>query len=226
MAKITMKVEGVKELIVTFKQLKEALVEQTVQTMADVVAHASERAVANAPILSAMLRSEIYGEVEGQQITERMGPTPSAITADVTNPRGVLPLAVTFARAEQEWLRTSRLISKRVNTAVGGMLRKHRLKGFIADNVEYARFMHEGTYNLGPISSQQPPTPEGGVGNRYISRCVMFHLDKYKKAFSEVPTLAAMAAMTRVLSMLTPSVARRVERELRKEAMRRSRRGS
>lgn len=41
--------------------------------------------------------------------------------------------------------------------------------------VSYALKMHEATYKLGPISAAQPLTPEGGVGNKYVSRVVYKH---------------------------------------------------
>lgn len=47
--------------------------------------------------------------------------------------------------------------------------------GVTIGNTAYASKMHEGFYNLGPRSSIQPGTPEGGVGRRYVSRVVDFH---------------------------------------------------
>ena len=53
--------------------------------------------------------------------------------------------------------------------------------------VPYALKQHEeltpaGPLNLGPISSQQPGTPEGGVGGKYIERVVKFHLARYNSS--------------------------------------------
>lgn len=47
--------------------------------------------------------------------------------------------------------------------------------GVSIGNTAYAAKMHEGFYNLGPRSSIQPGTPEGGVGRRYVSRVMDFH---------------------------------------------------
>lgn len=55
----------------------------------------------------------------------------------------------------------------------------------VIDTVEYALLQHEvltpaGHFQLGPISVQQPMTPEGGVGGWYIKRVVQFHLNRYE----------------------------------------------
>jgi hypothetical protein len=42
------------------------------------------------------------------------------------------------------------------------------------DNISYALRIHEEIYNLGPLSRNQPKQPEGGVGNKYITRVVDF----------------------------------------------------
>lgn len=49
------------------------------------------------------------------------------------------------------------------------------LGGIQTDGVDYATKMHEGFYNLGPVSGIQPLTPEGGVGRKFISRVVSTH---------------------------------------------------
>ena len=55
---------------------------------------------------------------------------------------------------------------------------------------DYALRMHEGFYNLGPISAAQPYTPEGGVGRKYTTRAVEFHherlLRELKKEVDEI----------------------------------------
>jgi hypothetical protein len=39
---------------------------------------------------------------------------------------------------------------------------------------DYAFYMHEGEYNLGKKSASQPPTREGGVGNKFLSRVMEY----------------------------------------------------
>jgi hypothetical protein len=60
------------------------------------------------------------------------------------------------------------------------------IQAFITDAQEYAVRMHESFYNLGPRSAAQPPTIEGGVGRKYITRVIDFHLKSYIAAFYEV----------------------------------------
>lgn len=43
----------------------------------------------------------------------------------------------------------------------------------------YALWIHEGSYNLGPVSALQPPTEEGGVGNKFMSRVAFYHIGTY-----------------------------------------------
>jgi len=45
----------------------------------------------------------------------------------------------------------------------------------------YSLRVHEETFNLGPISRQQPGQPEGGVGNKYITRVVTYHREDMRK---------------------------------------------
>lgn len=61
---------------------------------------------------------------------------------------------------------------------------REEVVGIITDTVPYAQRMHEllvpaGPLNLGPISRLQPMTPEGGVGGKYITRVVDFHIKTY-----------------------------------------------
>ena len=49
----------------------------------------------------------------------------------------------------------------------------------VVDTMVYALRMHEDFYNLGPISVQQPMTPEGGVGRKYIERVVHYWAATY-----------------------------------------------
>lgn len=57
-------------------------------------------------------------------------------------------------------------------------------------DVPYAYRMHEqltpaGSLQLGPISSQQPMTPEGGVGGKFIERVVQYHSKRYEQMLKE-----------------------------------------
>jgi hypothetical protein len=60
----------------------------------------------------------------------------------------------------------------------------------VTASVPYALFTHEGLYNLGPISSIQPGTMEGGVGRKYIERVVLFHREKFEQWFAAAMTEA------------------------------------
>lgn len=60
----------------------------------------------------------------------------------------------------------------------------------VVNTVEYALLQHYmlspvGPWRLGPISRQQPGTPEGGVGGAYIERVVYFHAAKYDAYLKE-----------------------------------------
>lgn len=57
----------------------------------------------------------------------------------------------------------------------------------------YALKMHEelmphgeGRFNLGPLSRDQPPTREGGVGGKYISRAVEKNVKVWEKALGQI----------------------------------------
>lgn len=47
--------------------------------------------------------------------------------------------------------------------------------GAQVSGIDYAFWTHEGVYNLGPVSAQQPTTPEGGVGRKYLERVAVFN---------------------------------------------------
>lgn len=71
----------------------------------------------------------------------------------------------------------------------------------IVDDSEYSWLMHEllqpygsGNFNLGPISLAQGPTPEGGVGGRYISRVVFHHSNALTDALLETAQKFEIAA--------------------------------
>jgi hypothetical protein len=53
----------------------------------------------------------------------------------------------------------------------------------IGSDLPYALRWHEEEFELGPVSAQQPSTPEGGVGNKYITRALMHRKREYEKLF-------------------------------------------
>jgi len=55
------------------------------------------------------------------------------------------------------------------------VVRSHKVSLSIDATTPQALRLHEEEYNLGPISARQPPTPEGGVGNKYITRTLRYH---------------------------------------------------
>lgn len=57
--------------------------------------------------------------------------------------------------------------------------------GVSIGDTNYVVKMHEGVYNLGPVSAVQPGTPEGGVGRRYVSRVMDFHNVDIEKELKE-----------------------------------------
>jgi len=48
--------------------------------------------------------------------------------------------------------------------------------GVKTGDLPYALKMHEGEYNLGPVSAAQPMTREGGVGRKFITRVFNYML--------------------------------------------------
>jgi hypothetical protein len=61
----------------------------------------------------------------------------------------------------------------------------------IGSDLPYALRWHEEPFNLGPVSARQPFTPEGGVGNKYITRAVDYRVKKY----GEIIMVAVMEAI-------------------------------
>lgn len=52
----------------------------------------------------------------------------------------------------------------------------------ITADTPYANKLHEWTgWNLGPVSSQQPTTPSGGVGPKYIERVFMTYIYRWQE---------------------------------------------
>lgn len=92
-------------------------------------------------------------------------------------------LAVGIRRVQRDWVTRSRLNAP----ILTGYLRKHlmwlplmlhgaRMECQLGSvGVHYALKMHEGLYNLGPISRIQPPTTEGGVGRKFMERVLKMH---------------------------------------------------
>lgn len=65
------------------------------------------------------------------------------------------------------------------------VVRNARLEATIGSDLPYALRIHEEEFNLGPLSSVQPGTPEGGVGNKYIVRVVTYYSFLYTKYIAE-----------------------------------------
>jgi hypothetical protein len=49
----------------------------------------------------------------------------------------------------------------------------------ITFNMPYSVFLHEGIYNLGPISAAKPSTSDGAVGTGYLLRPFDLHKKEY-----------------------------------------------
>ena len=58
-------------------------------------------------------------------------------------------------------------------------------EGFVVSDLPYALRVHEEEFNLGDLSARQPDTPEGGVGNKYITRVIDYHSGAYTRAVME-----------------------------------------
>lgn len=77
-------------------------------------------------------------------------------------------------------------------TSEAKLTSENEAKGIITDEADYALRMHEqllpygsGPQNLGRTSAEQPGTPEGGVGGKYIERVINYHALSYKKALGD-----------------------------------------
>jgi hypothetical protein len=65
------------------------------------------------------------------------------------------------------------------------------IESAVGSNLAYALRHHEEPFNLGPISAIQPSTPEGGVGNKFISRAI----DYRRKKYAEIIFAAVMLSL-------------------------------
>ncbi len=82
-------------------------------------------------------------------------------------------------------LRKSLVYERPKITAVG------TIETAIGSDLPYALRWHEEPFNLGPVSARQPSTPEGGVGNKYITRAINYRAKKY----TEVLMVAILEAI-------------------------------
>ncbi|MFL6560061.1 MAG: hypothetical protein ACJ8MO_28615 [Bacillus sp. (in: firmicutes)] len=55
----------------------------------------------------------------------------------------------------------------------------------IDNGFDYATWIHEGEYNLGPLSAQAPGTDGYSVGNKYLERPLRGESDKYLRWIAE-----------------------------------------
>lgn len=62
----------------------------------------------------------------------------------------------------------------------------------IGSDLPYALRWHEEPFNLGPISARQPSTPEGGVGNKYVTRAADYRRKQYAEIIMEAVLLALL----------------------------------
>lgn len=74
--------------------------------------------------------------------------------------------------------------------STGAKIHGKKIDVAIVSDSPYAYKQHEdltpaGAMNLGPISAQQPGTPEGGVGGKFIERVVQYHLSTYEEMLQE-----------------------------------------
>lgn len=61
---------------------------------------------------------------------------------------------------------------------------KHVVKFSIESDLPYALRIHEEEYRN---VQKAEPTPEGGVGNKYIERVVFYHIPELKEALKPLP---------------------------------------
>lgn len=74
--------------------------------------------------------------------------------------------------------------------STGAKIHGRKIDLAIVADVPYAYKQHEeltpaGPLQLGPISSQQPGTVEGGVGGKFVERVVQYHLHTYEEIIGE-----------------------------------------
>lgn len=60
-------------------------------------------------------------------------------------------------------------------------------KRLVTYGTDHAIFTHEGEYNLGPISSQKPPSSDGPIGRKYLVRPFDIHRRRYAEFIKEIP---------------------------------------
>lgn len=80
------------------------------------------------------------------------------------------------------------------------------VEALVLASESYALRMHEeltpaGPLQLGPTSREQPSTPEGGVGGRFISRVVDFHALFYQNYIDEQLKRNLPNAVSRTVSV-------------------------
>ena|SRR3990167_3728064 len=67
---------------------------------------------------------------------------------------------------------------------MSGRVARPRKKGAKVRVVSFARsyalFIHEGKYNLGPLSRRKPATEDGPVGRKFLERPFLRHRERYK----------------------------------------------
>ena len=69
----------------------------------------------------------------------------------------------------------------RADIGIDVIIEGDQISMIATDNMDYALIRHEGYYNLGPISRQQPDTPEGGVGRKYMERVFNYHILEWQQ---------------------------------------------
>lgn len=70
-------------------------------------------------------------------------------------------------------------------TEIGGRIVGDVTFTAIDDGFDYATWIHEGEYNLGPLSAQAPGTDGYSVGNKYLERPLRGESAKYLRWIAE-----------------------------------------
>jgi hypothetical protein len=70
-------------------------------------------------------------------------------------------------------------------TEIGGRVIGDVTFTAIDNGFDYATWIHEGEYNLGPLSAQAPGTDGYSVGNKYLERPFRGESDKYLRWIAE-----------------------------------------